>query len=139
MQEINVEQIMQEIREEIKRKGYTEDMLSFTPVLEQENIAQEPVTTSQKFEEFRRLVCIANDTWNYPLVDWILKGRMGGIKKIVFLAVRAISRPFMRPPRRMDATIVKALNQLVGYLTLQEDVIKKQEDRIRELEKKIGD
>lgn len=33
MSELNVEKIMEEIREEIKEKGYTNDMLSFSDMI----------------------------------------------------------------------------------------------------------
>lgn len=140
MQEINVEEIMQEIREEIKEKGYTEDLLSFTPafVEEKEEAGGAPCGGCATFDitEFHNLVIRANTLWNYPLASWTLPGGMGKVKKILFLMVRAVSRPFMRGPRTMDATVVQALNQLVGFMNAQNATIARLEQEIEALKEK---
>ena len=84
MSEINVEKIMEEIREDIKRKGYTEDMLSFSEI----KMPTASMSTDFNIDEFKALIQQVQSSW---LVSWRADNIGGGIKGFVKKVIRKIT------------------------------------------------
>ncbi len=61
MGELNVEKIMEEIREEIKEKGYTNDMLGFSEVT-----WEDTGINAERFDwiKYNEELFLLNSTWN---------------------------------------------------------------------------
>lgn len=129
MQEINVEKIMEEIRAEIKEKGYKESDLSFNdiPVREQKNELQEEFDTDM----LKNLLHAAN---THTRVDYYKPITDTGLKGIIKKAIRKILKPLILPlcmdQESYNSMSVQTLNQLYLYIQMQDQ-------RITELERII--
>ncbi|MSS64499.1 hypothetical protein [Velocimicrobium porci] len=131
MQKINVQKIMEEIREEIKEKGYTEDMLSFHEI---------PVRTDQILDAIPAenktiFTSTINQVRNASYIPWyrpVPNGIKGFIKKVIRKCVG-----FVVAPITDDQNIYNSLN-----ITLVEQLcnrVEEQQEQILKLEKCIAD
>lgn len=134
MHEINVEDIMQEIREDIKRKGYNSDMLSFQDV-----IVPNKEGYSYNYEELERLVYQVNKSCS---VTW--KRELSGssfeifIKKVIRKAVTFLFRPVWDEQNAFNANTTRVINQLMGYIDVQNERIQELEKNIEVFEEKLA-
>ena len=131
MNEINVEEIMQQIRAEIKEKGYKEEDLSFedvnVPVIEQ-NISETPDDNALR---------IALDNANKNVrVDYYRPLEGNGLKKALKKFMRKLVKPVVYHlcvnQESFNTGSVQTLNQMYLYIQMQEK-------RIAELEKYISE
>lgn len=119
MSELNVERIMEEIRSEIKEKGYTKDMLDFDDVI----VADEEVAV-EKFERtrFNEELSNLNTLWNVNPVRPIekrtgIKGRCICLyRKIVRRCIRSYLSPIVWEQDTFNATTVRLMNMLNLYM-----------------------
>lgn len=134
MQEINVEEIMKEIREDIKNKGYTADMLSFNDVA----VPNEEGYT-YNYDELCRLVYQVNQCCS---VSWAreLPGNpiVVFIKKVIRLLVTFLIAPMSDEQNAFNGNTTRVINQLMGYIDAQNNKIESMEKNIEILEEKVA-
>lgn len=134
MQDINVEEIMREIREDIERKGYTSDMLSF-----QEVAVSDKAGYSYDYEELERLAYQVNNNCN---VVW--RRELSGnsleifIKKVIRKTVAFLFRPVWDEQNAFNGSTTRVINQLMGYIDAQNDKVQKLEKNIEALEERVA-
>ncbi len=144
MAELNVEKIMEEIRNEIKDKGYTSDMLSFNDIT-----ANDSGVNVEKFERvrFSEELFNLNMLWNIDPNRVIedkpgLKGKCVTIfKKFVRKCIRFYLSSIVREQDTFNATSVRLFNLLNLYMEentrLSEEVIKLRDEQAV-LEKRVN-
>lgn len=134
MSEINVEKIMEEIREDIKRKGYTEDMLSFKDI----KMPVASVVTDFNIDEFRDMVSQAQVT---KVVSWRANNIGGGIKGLIKKVIRKmvgfVVAPLADSQNVFNQNAANIFLQLVGYVESQNKLIEQYEERIGELQNRV--
>ncbi len=118
MENINIEQIMEEIRAEIKEKGYKESDLSFQDIpVEQKLVAAEQYNAQQLSDSLR----VAN---MYTRVDYYRPITGHGLKTTIKKAIRKILKPLLLPicqnQEQFNAGAVQTMNQMHQYMLLQE-------------------
>ncbi len=126
MNNIDVEEIMKEIRDEIKEKGYKESDLSFSdiPISNFAEIEQESFDLDKLREKLQRV----NETYG---VDYYKVIEGGGIKNFVKKAIRKTLKfllyPLCQNQEQFNFFSAQTMNQLFLYIQMQEK-------RINELE-----
>lgn len=126
MDDINVEEIMEKIRIEIKEKGYQESDLSFSDI-------PIPAVTGMVQEEFdldrlKEKLQGANETYGVDYYKVIENGGIKGfIKKVIRKTLKFLLYPLCQNQERFNSFSAQAMNQLFLYIQLQEK-------RINELE-----
>lgn len=119
MSELNVEKIMEEIRNEIKVKGYTDDMLSFNDITT-ENFN----SNIEKFEQnrFNEELFNLNSIWNVNPNRGIekkkgIKGKCITLfKKIIRKCIRFYLSPIVFEQNSFNATTVRLFNLMNLYM-----------------------
>ena len=132
--EINIEDIMKEIRSDIKAKGYTNDLLSFD-----EAIIDSSDMNANNFdpEKFKEYLDTANHEWQISSYRILM-----GNKIIVFFkkCLRKLMYFFVDPivdsQNGFNATEVRLFNQLDCYIKEQQKEIESLKKRVAELESK---
>lgn len=144
MSELNVEKIMEEIREEIKEKGYTNDMLSFSDM-----IVYEKGGDVEKFErvKFSEELFNLNMLWNVNPVRPIekkpgIKGKLICLyRKIVRRCIRSYISPIVWEQDTFNATTVRLFN-LVNFYMEENMRLLEELNRVKEsqdmLEKRVN-
>ena len=131
MTEINVEKIMEEIREDIKKKGYKESDLSFNdiPIKDSEEVLVGQFNAS----ELERTLHNANVGVR---VDFYKPIEGNALKRVIKKFIRKIMKPILyhlcESQERYNANVAQTLNQLYLY-------IQKQEAHINDLERLIAE
>ena len=119
MDELNVEKIMEEIRSEIKEKGYTNDMLSFRDVLpDEKGVNVEKLERVRFIEELFNLNTIWNVNPNRPIEKRTgIKGKCITIfKKIIRKCIRFYLSPVVLEQDSFNAASVRLFNMLNLYM-----------------------
>lgn len=119
MSELNVEKIMEEIRNEIKIKGYTNDMLSFSDIT-----SENTGINTEKFDrvKFNEDLFNLNTLWNVnPNREIEIKQGIKGkcitlFKKIIRKCIRFYLAPIVWEQDSFNATAVRLMNLLNLYL-----------------------
>lgn len=134
MQEINVENIMQEIRDDIKRKGYTPDMLSFQDV-------DIPINEGYGYN-YDELKSLVHQMDKQCIVAWYreLPGNpiVVFIKKVIRVLVAFIIIPISNEQNSFNGSTTRVIHQLMGYIDEQNEKIKTMEAHISVLEEKTA-
>ena len=114
MIEINVEEIMEEIRKDILEKGYTNDMLSFEDVKVQESTID---GVRFQMQEMERELSAVNS--NYEL-HFYREYEGNFIKKLIKKVIRKIIKPIIFPiceeQIRYNVAVTRVLNQMNLYI-----------------------
>ncbi len=113
MQQINVEKIMDQIKSEIKEKGYTEDMFSFQDI---------PLDDTDYVEEMKGTAFI---DWHQP----VSKGIKGFLKKVIQKCIAFSVAPIAEGQTRFNSTAISAIEEL--YLLIEEQ--RKEIDKQRKM------
>lgn len=133
--EINIESIMQEIRAEIKQKGYTNDLLSFNDI-----VIDTSTLNASKFDKimFNEEIYTINHTWNVQAYRTLSGSRISlFFKKVIRKMVYFFVEPIVLEQDGFNASMVRLMNQMNCYVdeTKQHnEVLKKQ---VQELSEKI--
>lgn len=127
---VNIENIMKEIRQEIKEKGYTYDMLSFN-----ENISISATDTENiSFDEINQQLSYLNN--NYSVVSYRpLNGNKLAvfIKKVIRKLTKFYVEPIVASQNEFNAYNVRTLNALVSVAENSRNNDKKQDmDALKE-------
>ena len=134
MKEINVEEIMEIIRQDIKNKGYTADMLSFKDV-------NTPIDSAGQFslEEFRCTIGAISASRYVPgrTNDNIGNGVKGLIKKVIRKLVWFIIAPISDGQNIYNEQVATALLQLQNYIEEQNRQMKEYKEKIDLLQERL--
>lgn len=141
MIKIDVEKIMEEIRADIKAKGYTNDLLSF------QDVAMDNTTEDTKFnmDEMNHCTHAANVNARVEYYHQIIPHH--GLKNLIKIFIRKFLRfllqPLVEEQNRYNADAVQTINQLTRFVQEQtgkneelEEIIQQMQKRIVELEAK---
>ena len=112
--EVNIESVMNEIRAEIREKGYTSDMLSFKEV-----VSVTPVATgTPSLEDLQGAIVYLNDSY-YILESIPVTGNIfvRFIKKILRKLLRFYVKPIVMSQNDFNALCVRAFNDLNAYVS----------------------
>lgn len=119
--EVNIEKIMDEIRENIVKNGLDKE--------EEQGFSK---------EEYLKNAGIINNSWNIPEhVEPTGKGKVlkRGLGKLLNFAIL----PRVRKQNEMNVALVRTINQLTAYIGEQDETIRKLNQRIDKLEKELKD
>lgn len=135
MEKINIEQIMEEIRAEIKAKGFTNDMLSFDDI----------VDSNTKHKNIEDYYDILNNTWNIQAYR-VLPGGSGLLgkikvfmKKVLRKLIKFYIEPVVNEQNEFNANNVRLLNLISSYMELNDKKIEILESEIEHLRKQLAD
>ena len=132
---INIEEIMSEIKADIKEKGYTADMLSF------DDVTAHSASSYSEFvpSEYNAVVSHLSADYNVPMT-MPLKGNpiIVFIKKIIRKLTRITIRPITEHQTQYNANVSRAFTLLGSYIEAQNKKIAELEDEIKKLNSKIS-
>ncbi len=135
--EINIEEIMEEIRNDIKERGLKESELSFSEVSTIDSsdflYDKDHVFSMNGYMEIIRKI---NQQWNIPAYIPI-QGRGKGIKKIVGKLTNFAIIPRFSLQNDMNMSVTRGFNEMTAYIKMQDETIKKLNERIEVLEEKL--
>lgn len=115
MEKIDVEKIMEEIREDIRIKGYTNDMLSFNDVIIEPQIG---VNTGFDKVKFNEELYELNNYWNIASNHVITGNKIVLlIKRIIRKCIRFHINPIIEEQNRFNAVVVRSINLLDQYIS----------------------
>ncbi len=134
---IDIEQIMEEIRQEIKDKGYTSEMLSFKDVDGRDKLRGKTSGKIFDREELQEKIYLANMRMNVPWY-YATEGNPLAVlaKKVIRKLIRFAIIPITETQNAYNEAAAQSLSQLLAYVEEQDQTIKKLEERILALEEK---
>ena len=126
---IDVQQIMADIKNEIKEKGYTSDMLSFKDIN-----GGRLASCEFSLEEFKNIIVSMEDT---KIIPWqqnnLGHGLKGFIKKIIRKLVGFVIAPVSDGQNEYNQYVTSAFYQMLGFIEKQDEMIEQHESRINTL------
>ncbi len=130
MQEINVDKIMEEIRNEIEEKGIKNQPLEFADV----NQAVDFLELPEKYDKdmmHRELVNL-NGMWDISPEGQQSKNFLKrAVKKTILKAVRMVARPFIVKQVAFNASVVDSINML-DCLAKENEELKEEVRQLKE-------
>ncbi|WP_434309607.1 hypothetical protein [Hominifimenecus sp. rT4P-3] len=135
IQPINVEKIMEEIRQEIKEKGYDASMLSFQEIDGADEKGRLELEEHFSMEELERRVQEANMhatvPWYYPVEGNALACF---VKKVIRKFGRFMLIPVVETQNESNHAMVRCLNQLLACVKAQQETIEALQGQLKELQ-----
>lgn len=136
MQEINVDKIMEEIREEIRDKGMEEQKLKFADV----SLADDFLDLPEKYDDammHRELVNL-NGIWDTSLEELQSSHPLKrAVKKVIQKAVRMVVSPHVAKQVAFNASVVNSIN-LLNCLADENKALRKEVEALREQVKRLN-
>lgn len=132
MEEINVEEIMEQIRKEIGEKGYSEETIKFRPdTLGGEN-------SCQSIDELKDMISQMNETYFVPC-RYAIHGNPVKvfIKKVIRLMIAFVIKPISENQNQFNEYTVHAFNLMLECIERQSIIIKDSEKEINLLKNEI--
>ena len=133
---VDVEKIMEEIRQEIKEKGYNDSMLSFRDVDGSEQLKE---LTSDVFDlgEMERVVQQINMRSHLELYHPVEGSAFANFfKKVIRRLCRFMLIPIVDHQNAYNSSAAQSMNQALSYIKEQQKIIANLEERIKALEDK---
>lgn len=140
MQEINVEEIMQEIREEIKAKGMEDQKLEFADV----SMVESSLELPEKYDPdmMQKELLNLNNLWDTSLEEVRSKNPVKkAVKKVLQKAVGVIVRSHITEQTIFNASVVHSINMLNCLAKENVDLkmeVESLKEQVEQLSKKIG-
>ena len=134
IENIDIEQIMDEIRAKIKERGYTEDMLKFRDVAVDMNVSMDVFSP----EVFGKVVeqTNANSHINYYEIP-IGTGIKGFVKKCIRKMISFAVPPVVMQVNEYNRSATQSINQIHAFIKKYESDMKEKDRQIAELKKRI--
>lgn len=134
--EVNIEAVMDEIRAEIKEKGYTPDMLSFKDVA---SVALASAEKESAVEDLRGAVVCISDAYlvpeSVPVTGNVI---VRFIKKIFRKLLRFYVKPIVMSQNEFNALCLRAFKDISAYVDeAAKNDVSKLENKISALEVRI--
>ena len=129
---INVEEIMKQIKADINAKGYTNDLLSFDDVVV--DVSSMNVVKFDKLQ-FKEDLYVANHEWNVNPYRPLQGGKIRVfIRKVIRKLVYFFVEPIVMAQDGFNASVVRMMNQMNCYIDQQEKEIEELKAKISQLE-----
>ncbi|MCD7716301.1 MAG: hypothetical protein LUI39_07605 [Lachnospiraceae bacterium] len=133
MSEIDIEKIMDEIREDIRRKGYADDTPSFEEI-------ENPEQAGYQYSEAEYQAILQEVNANYNIV-WYreLEGGFPArfLKKVIRKLTSFLGVPAVVDQSNYNALVTREFNQLSGYIQAQKDELDRCHQEIALLTDKV--
>jgi len=133
--DINIESIMQEIKAEIKEKGYNNDLLSFNDI-----VIDTSGMNASNFDKiaFNEEIYTVNHTWNVQAYR-VLSGSKVALffKKVVRKMVYFFVEPIVLEQDGFNASVVRLMNQINCYVDETKEQNELLQKQVEELTEKI--
>lgn len=135
MIKIDVEKIMEEIRENIKERGYTNDLLSFQDI----EINANAYATKFSVSELEKWMKYTNSSHRIEYYHQVIphNSLKNNVKAIIRKCLRFLLQPLVEEQNYYNANLVKTINQMNLFIQEQIQQNEEYEDRIEMLEKKL--
>lgn len=140
MQEINIEEIMQEIRDEVKAKGMEDQKLQFADV----SLAEDTFELPEKYDSFmmQKELLNLNGLWDTSLQEIRSTSKVKkAVKKVIKKAVGLIINPHIAQQTAFNASVVHSINML-NCLEKENEELRARVDslknQIEQINQKIG-
>ena len=131
---INVEEIMKQIKADINAKGYTNDLLSFDDVVV--DVSSMNVVKFDKLQ-FKEDLYVANHEWNVNPYRPLQGGKLRVfVRKVIRKLVYFFVEPIVMAQDGFNASVVRMMNQMSCYIDQKDKEIEELKARISELESK---
>ena len=134
MIEINIEKIMEEIREDIKSKHMNDASVKFNEVT---GVAE--VGEVFNHNEFKGHLHYLNTGWQIQFFVEVGNGIKGAFKKLIRKMLVFIGVPITEQQTTFNAYVVRSFNEMERYICMQESRQKELEQIIEDLEDKIAE
>ena len=135
--EVNIEEIIQEIRREIQEKGYKETDLSFNDIpIPAAQMNQTPASSPERMQEDLKNVLDhlnANHLHDIMLPLQPTNPIAAVIKKMIRKMVRFLFYPVLAQQNTVNSSVVSALN----ILAVKFETVNRSEQTIAELQEKV--
>lgn len=140
MKIINVEKIMEEIRKEIKEKGYVDDLPDFSDTSYIFSPSHRGIFDKDEFQE---AVQYLNESWNIQAYRQLVgNGLVGKIKvlirKIIRKCIKFYIEPIVEDQDKFNAKVTTSFNILALCVTQMQEENEKLKKQIEQLEKEIS-
>jgi hypothetical protein len=138
MESINIDRIMDEVREEIKDKGYTiqETTFSEIPIVDLNGLK-----VSDKFDldEYEEELSFLKYRWNLPInMEFVSDNACKRIiKKIIQKLIRCVTAQMISRQNEVNENLVLTNVQIRNYIVKNEKQKKEMQKRIQDLEQEI--
>ena len=136
MQEIDIEKIMQEIRADIQKKGYTADMLSFTdvPMRSKECLANQAGDVYSGLADLpRRMRERSRINWKRP----VPAGLKGFVKKIIYKCTGFVVAPIAEEQTAYNKLAALSVKNICLEIKKEKKGMHAMEKRIAQMERRI--
>lgn len=138
--DINIEEIMEEIRRNIRERGYDKEPLGFDEIKDADALSEkETFHMDVLVQETEYLRCNWNNTLQLPLTA--RNKLLRHIKAFIFRAIRPILFPIVNYQNAYNMSNARCVNQLKEYV-IQLEQYKEQleslQQQVRELREKTG-
>lgn len=130
---------MKEIEENIKERGYTEEVLNFEQI---EYDRQNTIYTTEEYD-FDKLNAYIQNARAGATIPYYRDISNNVIVKFVKRIIRKISCflivPIVEEQNIFNLNVINSLNQLEQYIKIKDEEMKKKDSRIKTLEKQISE
>ncbi len=133
MSGINIEDIMDEIREEIRQKGYTDDMPSFEEIENREESGYQ--YSEEEYLALLHEINVNNNIVWYRELEGGFLSRL--LKKVVRKLTSFLGVPVVVDQSAFNASVTREFNQLAGYMDEQKDELNRCRQEIALLTDKV--
>lgn len=137
IQKIDIEKIMDEIRQEIQTRGYTDDNIDFQNI-SQNIVAVAGVKTYFDENEFEQALVSASNQHKNEYYRMIPKG---GLKSVIQRTIRKMVKFMMVPmidqQNQYNYQMVICMRQMEAFVKAQQEQMEIKDQQIEELEEKI--
>lgn len=137
IQKIDIEKIMDEIRQEIQTRGYTDDNIDFQNI-SQNITAVAGVKTYFDENEFEQALVSASNQHKNEYYRMIPKG---GLKSVIQRTIRKMVKFMMVPmidqQNQYNYQMVICMRQMEAFVKAQQEQMEIKDQQIEELEEKI--
>lgn len=134
---IDIEEIMREIREDIRIKGYQNDLLSFDDV-----IIDTSAINTVKFDkvQFNEDLFTANHEWEVQAYRPLHGSRIVVFfKKVIRKLTYFFIEPIVLAQDGFNASIVRMMNQMNCYIDERDKEIEDLKEEIKQLKSRLGE
>ena len=140
IQTVDVEKIMEEIRQNIKERGYSEDMLSFSEAASDVEITNGVTTDDMVYDEteMNQFILAARGLHNIPYYEPMQGNKLKVFVKRVLRKLMAFQmQPIRERQNQFNYNMVQSIREIALHTAELEDAICEKEALVEELETRI--
>lgn len=140
IQTVDVEKIMEEIRQNIKDRGYSEDMLSFSEATSDVEITHGVSADDLSYDEteMNQFIQAARGVHNIPYYEPMQGNKLKVFVKRVIRKLMAFQMQSIRERQnQFNYNVIQSIRELALHTAELEDAICEKEELVEELETRI--